>query len=789
MTEVQYFCGKEQRRELVRATANLNGIDFIEVDHPSQTVIRVTFLKAPAGLDVSNFVLEGGVRVKNIKLLALNVAGNVGTLTADQRGDFSTYTLRLVSGPGDDSPPVGFDGHLCALDFSFKVQCPTDFDCQPQRDCEPSSGPGPIIDYLSKDYASFRRLMLDRLSVTMPDWKERSAADIQIAIVELLAYIGDELSYYQDSVATEAYLGTARRRESVRRHARLLDYFVHEGCNARAYICLEVLAGSSADGATLPTHTVFLDRTSGDSTRLARATYASYGSVPVAFESLHALKLSSAKNKIQLYTWSDFDCCLPAGATRATILRTPNLELHPGDLLAFYEAKNPVGGSSNGPDPSHRHVVRIKTVDPAVDALTGDNLYEVTWFAEDALPFPLCLSITHGEQAITDVSIACANVVLADQGQTLGSEFLIPDQPSPNERYLPTLRSVDLTFSNPYGHDEAVLSSAAAGLRSDPHTAVAAVELSSTTGKWQVLADLLGSGEFDRDVVVEVENDRSVRFRFGDDTNGMQPNPGDQFSVIPRTGNGCVGNVGRDVLTRVVFDTEGIVNVWNPLPAAGGAEPEKLEEVRQFAPEAFKLQERAVTELDYAAMAKRHAEVQNAFADFRWTGSWYTVFLAIDRVGGSKVLDDPEFKASMLAHMDRYRMAGVDIELRDPKFVSLEIVLRVCVTKGYLRSEVRRRLERAFGQYDLGRGDRGFFHPDNFSFGQDVYLSQVLQVAMEIEGVDHVRAEVFKRWGQTPNQEIEKGRISIAASEIARLANDSSLPEDGRITFILEGGL
>ena len=51
----------------------------------------------------------------------------------------------------------------------------------------------------------------------------------RVALVELLAYAGDQLSYYQDAVATEAYLGTARRRVSVRRHARLVDYPMHDG--------------------------------------------------------------------------------------------------------------------------------------------------------------------------------------------------------------------------------------------------------------------------------------------------------------------------------------------------------------------------------------------------------------------------------------------------------------------------------------------------------------------------------------------------------------------------------
>ena len=61
-------------------------------------------------------------------------------------------------------------------------------------------------------------------------------------LVELLAYVGDQLSYAQDAVATEAYLGTARRRASVRRHARLVDYFMHDGANARAWLVFETQA-------------------------------------------------------------------------------------------------------------------------------------------------------------------------------------------------------------------------------------------------------------------------------------------------------------------------------------------------------------------------------------------------------------------------------------------------------------------------------------------------------------------------------------------------------------------
>src|SRR5512134_476551 len=94
----------------------------------------------------------------------------------------------------------------------------------------------PEINYLAKDYASFRRLMLERLALLLPDGIQDQPADLQVALVELLAYTADHLSYYQDAVATEAYLGTARSRVSLRRHARLLNYPIHEGCNARVWI-------------------------------------------------------------------------------------------------------------------------------------------------------------------------------------------------------------------------------------------------------------------------------------------------------------------------------------------------------------------------------------------------------------------------------------------------------------------------------------------------------------------------------------------------------------------------
>ena len=186
-------------------------------------------------------------------------------------GDYSIYRINLVNGINQNeqngllTPPDNFDVILSAIDFSFKFTCAPNFDCINQQECPPPHSQGklpmPIIDYMAKDFSSFRKLMLDRLSLIMPDWKERNVADMGIALVELLAYVGDHLSYYQDAVSTEAYLGTARKRISIKRHTRLLDYFIHEGCNSRTWICLEIF--KEADGFVINKKTKLL---SGDNT-------------------------------------------------------------------------------------------------------------------------------------------------------------------------------------------------------------------------------------------------------------------------------------------------------------------------------------------------------------------------------------------------------------------------------------------------------------------------------------------------------------------------------------------
>jgi len=315
-------------------------------------------------------------------------------------------------------------------------------------------------------------------------------------------------------------------------------------------------------------------------------------------------------------------------------------------------------------------------------------------------------------------------------------------------------------------------------------------ELTNSPTGWEVRRDLLNSSPTSREFVVEVETDGAAFIRFGDDRFGSRPASGTTFTATYRVGNGVQGNVGANTLAHIVSNEAAISEggVHNPLPAQGGIEPESIERVRQDAPSAFRTQERAVTMEDYAAVAQKRCDlnVQRAAATLRWTGSWRTVFVTVDRQGGEPV--DDTFEQEMRQCLERYRMAGHDVEVDGPRYVSLEIAMVVCVKRNYLVGEVKAALLEIFSNRLLPDGRRGVFHPDNFSFGQPVFLSRLYAAAQATAGVDSVEITKFQRQGTESKEALESGKLELGRLEIARLDNDPDFRERGVFNVILKGG-
>jgi hypothetical protein len=899
------LCDVDLRRQLVRAQhdshgrPNLNGIDYIEVSE-DQLSLHIYFLgQAPKSISKKNIVITGGRRITGIRVIDIDVCRVSGkdldaclTAMVDKLGDFSDYTLSFVEldkhGQPTNRPLRGFDSRLSQIVFSFKAGCPNDLDCLVQSTCVPAPLPQTDINYLAKDYGSFRQIILDRLSLIMPEWRERHVPDIGIALVEVLAYAADHLSYYQDAVATEAYLDTARQRISIRRHARLVDYRVDEGCNARAWVFVETRGGNVT---LIKDEAAFIAGLRNTATKnagiMTREDLRLLNPPPQKYDVFEAMGVgelifTEAHNIIPIYTWGDFDCCLPQGATSATLVdeylpdspatnvydyqykqnqsgkeakyaasqksqgkhkqpeRKRKLKLRPGDVLIFEEVIGPRTGETADVDVTHRHPVLLTKVTEDKDQLTDQPVVEVEWATADALPFPMCLSATSSApdcEKLENVTIARGNIVLVDHGRTIGRQVVddqddedigaVPFDESLSEcsnascaaevtivpsRFRPSVKNGPLTFSEQLPSFAALVAetveetdespcpkpeiSAASLLLQNPRQALPQIKLTSripgdaATLTWQPRYDLFTSLARDLHHVVEIDNRGRAHLRFSEGEMGRAPIAGELFRARYRIGNGLAGNVGAEAICHIVLKNKlsGIELLpRNLLSASGGVEAETMDQVRLFAPYAFRNTiKRAITAEDYGLLAQSHPSVQRATAVLRWTGSWYEVEVAIDPKNQAEASE--KLLAEVECLLRPFRRIGHEVRVRTATYVPIDLELTVCVKPDYLGGHVKAELIDLFSTSVLPDGRLGFFHPDNLTFGSGIMISKLVALAQSVTGVENVIVTRLRRYREASGRELTDGMLPVGLLEIARLDNDRNSPENGTIAFKMSGG-
>ena len=162
------------------------------------------------------------------------------------------------------------------------------------------------------------------------------------------------------------------------------------------------------------------------------------------------------------------------------------------------------------------------------------------------------------------------------------------------------------------------------------------------------------------------------------------------------------------------------------------------------------------------------------------------MFVTADRDGGLAV-DDP-FETDLRRHLNRYRMAGYDLEVDGPRFVPLDVALHVCVEPDFFRAHVKAAVLDVLSSGVRSDGTLGFFHPDRFTFGQPVYLSAIVAAAQAVPGVESVTAQTFQRQRDDTTSALDTGVLDMQRLEVARLDNDRTFPEHGVLAVTTGGG-
>ncbi|HTD37759.1 MAG TPA: putative baseplate assembly protein [Candidatus Limnocylindrales bacterium] len=183
------------------------------------------------------------------------------------------------------------------------------------------------IAYRIGDFQSFRASLLDRLvagdllsDATNPftGWRDRGGTDYATVFMELWAYVGDVLTFYQERVANEAFIQTATQRDSVLRLARLVEYAARPGAAANATVVFSAPAGTTV---AVPAG-------------FALATQPPAGQEPQTFETSAAITVDGDASAIALALAAPKPQFGPLGTgevTRSIVLSGVSTELHAGD--------------------------------------------------------------------------------------------------------------------------------------------------------------------------------------------------------------------------------------------------------------------------------------------------------------------------------------------------------------------------------------------------------------------------------------------------------------------------
>jgi hypothetical protein len=820
------------RRAKVLASTAVNGIDFVEVANAAQTLLRVHFLNAVAVTLSPNQAptITGGETIPTVTILPIPASawgwdeGHLTLLlTVEAPGDFSTYNLTIFG--------AGLDPFFDWIPFSFKAGCPSDLDCATVTPpCPPVVGDPPPIEYLAKDFLSFRQALLDFSTLRYPAWQERSEADFGMMFLEALSAVADDLSYTQDRIATEATLMTATQRRSVIRHARLVDYEAMPPVSASTWLQFEVAPGQDHIPHGLA------------------ATAPSPDGTPVTFETGAGLRDTSAPppasylwNRsadvpIRGYWFDDSTQCLPAGATSMWVAGS-GYGFQPGQMLLIEtQGENPgdppirqivhllTKGDSGGPPVkescddifmlpvSHGGPPHLTCpASPPTATQAPAAVTRIAWRASDALTAARDLSKT----------VVIGNIANATQGRTSTEVFLIGPpphgvaQPPPSaiERIGPQpLISPGVCGTAPAIRLHTLANAPLAWLPQpalDPSgLPMPEIVLRETAGggDWAWVRSLLLAEQFDPSFTIDpahyatiasnsdgtaqsdYASDEGDTIRFGDSVFGANPDDGMAFAVTYRFGAGSAGNVAADAVSQLDAGAAGkFFAVDNPLPAAGGSDPQTLQSIQRLAPQAFRAppQPRAVLIADYAAAAQTLPWVKRAGAQARWTGSWLTTFTTPEPVASEQISLDE--RTQLIDLLNRYRMAGTESYVPDPDYVSIDLIVELCAESNAFAAQVKQAVTAALSPVGPGAAN-AFFAVNNFVFGQPLQRSALEAAIQAVPGVAGVTCIEYRLRDQTLDFLPMGDIVTVGASQIIRCDNDPSRPNNGALAVVVEGG-
>jgi hypothetical protein len=542
-------------------------------------------------------------------------------------------------------------------------------------------------DYLKRDFSTIRLDIENVLKIYFPkQWQDFNVASAGMALIDLLAYVSDLLSYYTDKRFNELFLDGVSETSSAYRIAKTLGYKVPgvRGSSTLVNVTIRVPAISTGpDKEYLP---------------IFRPGVRFEGAGQI-FESANQIDFSNDFSEV--------------GVTNRTV--NPVFDSSQ-NILGYDITKREfvVAGTTTF---FSRRLTDVDAETPFLEILlTETNVLEILDVivvpGSNVTKPPTYTDYKDFEKKYHEVDhLSQSEIFTEETGVSLGS-FSFGKWVNVNKRFTKEFMSdgsCKLTFGG-----------------GTPNVDAYAEYLNSLA--------LSNSGEISYERVLnntslgeKLPSDSTlfVKYRIG---GGESSNIGSNVLAGISNINALINGTDSNQNDKTLASTRGT----NIIPAQGGMSIPTVQEIRHAASGNFASQERCVTISDYISRAK---QMPGKFgAPFRVNGrvndnKIQLYIISKDSNGNLSEQSSSLVKNNMAKYLSKYRMINDFIEINNAKVVNLSFEIDLLIDKSFNSNEVK---VSALQQV------KNYFNVENWDLGQHVYLAQLTDIIREVPGVINV---------------------------------------------------
>lgn len=546
---------------------------------------------------------------------------------------------------------------------------------------------GKSQSYLSRDYESVRQDLIDLLKVHYPDqFQDFNSVSIGMSLVELMAYVSDQLSYRTDKKFNELFLDGVSERTAVFRLAKTFGYKPIGYRPAITIADIEIEVPPTANGpdpAYIPVYRPGVQVKGGSQ----------------VFETINEIDFSSDYSE--------------DGALNRQIRPVFN---------------------------ANQNILRYRIIKREKVKAGATLIYkqEIS-IADAATPF---FEVTLPESNVLEIISIIAKPGTGLVTQPTFTEF--------NDNDIKYYEVDDLAQKQVFVEDEVqgVINGVRVGHYIDVPQRFIKEFMADGTCRITFGGGTADYDAYEYYLDNLSINDNLVEIKdiFNNNALGTKLPSNSTLYIKYRIGGGTVSNIGANVLQQignVDFVINGsdetkkqtVINstrATNPIPAIGGADLQTVEEIKHNIAANFASQKRCVTLEDYITRA---SQIPGKFgAPFRIHGkvddNKVKLYILSKDANGKLISNSTNIiKNNLVEYLAPFRMINDFVEINDGKIINLETEIDLYVDKSYNSNEVKINAITAV---------KNFFDLDNWQMNQHIYISQIVDVLREVPGVINV---------------------------------------------------